>query len=56
MLTAVLIHSEYLRAVFGLTVAFSINALYFDAALSRKFLHAVRRHWFTHIIWVSGER
>lgn len=35
---------EYARAVFGLTVAFIINAVYFDAALSRKFVHAIRRH------------
>lgn len=43
--------SEFARAVFGLTVAFVFNALYFDSALSRTFVHAIRRHWATHVIW-----
>ncbi|ORY72252.1 hypothetical protein BCR35DRAFT_307811 [Leucosporidium creatinivorum] len=41
---------EFARAVFGLTITFLFNAVYFDA-LSRKFRHAIRRHWFTHLIW-----
>ncbi|SCV74436.1 BQ2448_8075 [Microbotryum intermedium] len=42
---------QFARAVFGLTVAFIVNAVYFDAALSKKFLHAIRRHWFTNVVW-----
>ncbi|SGZ23731.1 BQ5605_C023g09627 [Microbotryum silenes-dioicae] len=42
---------QFAKAVFGLTVAFIVNAVYFDAALSKKFLHAIRRHWFTNVVW-----
>ncbi|KDE08116.1 hypothetical protein MVLG_01597 [Microbotryum lychnidis-dioicae p1A1 Lamole] len=42
---------QFAKAVFGLTVAFIVNAVYFDAALSKKFLHAIRRHWFTNVFW-----
>ncbi|KAM0792278.1 hypothetical protein ACM66B_004969 [Microbotryomycetes sp. NB124-2] len=42
---------EFARAIFGLTIAFTLNAVFYDSALSRKFTHAIRRHWITHILW-----
>ncbi|KAK4058903.1 hypothetical protein OIO90_000349 [Microbotryomycetes sp. JL221] len=42
---------EFARAVFGLTIAFIFNAVFYDSALSKKFVHAIRRHWITHILW-----
>ncbi|KAG8876147.1 hypothetical protein FRB97_004423 [Tulasnella sp. 331] len=49
-------HTEYWRALFGLSISFSLCWIYFDADSSRVFIHALRRHWFTgitysHIHW-----
>ncbi|KAG8998575.1 hypothetical protein FRB94_001407 [Tulasnella sp. JGI-2019a] len=49
-------HSEYWRALMGLSISFSLCWIYFDADSSRVFIHALRRHWFTsisytHIHW-----
>lgn len=32
-------------------MCFIINATYYDSALSKKFVHAIRRHWATHVLW-----
>ncbi|KAI5479161.1 hypothetical protein MNV49_004021 [Pseudohyphozyma bogoriensis] len=45
------IHTEYLRCVFSLCIAYAINWLYVDNDLSRTFMHALRWNWFTSITW-----
>ncbi|KAM0746513.1 hypothetical protein T439DRAFT_329623 [Meredithblackwellia eburnea MCA 4105] len=42
---------EFGRAVFALIVTFIFNAIYFDSALSKRFVHAIRRHWATNVVW-----
>ncbi|KAG8867616.1 hypothetical protein FRB98_004084, partial [Tulasnella sp. 332] len=44
-------HSEYWRALLGLSISFSLCWIYFDADASRVFIHALRRHWFTSITY-----
>ncbi|KAK4704700.1 hypothetical protein P7C70_g1511, partial [Phenoliferia sp. Uapishka_3] len=39
------------RASLGLIITFVYNAVYFDSALSRRYTHASRRHWFSHQLW-----
>ncbi|KAL8287195.1 hypothetical protein RQP46_003647 [Phenoliferia psychrophenolica] len=39
------------RSTLALIICFILNALYFDSSLSRRFVHAIRRHWATHIVW-----
>ncbi|KAM0752202.1 hypothetical protein T439DRAFT_379300 [Meredithblackwellia eburnea MCA 4105] len=45
------IHTEYLRCVLGLVIAYCLNWEYSDHDSSRTYLHAIRRHWFTSITW-----
>ncbi|GAA5908287.1 hypothetical protein JCM6882_006792 [Rhodosporidiobolus microsporus] len=45
------IHLGYLRSVFGLVIAYTLNWLYADCDAARTFLHALRRHWFTAVMW-----
>src|SRR5262245_54044888 len=35
------------RSMLGLMIAFNLNWIYFDSEACRKFVHALRRHWFT---------
>ncbi|CUA75340.1 hypothetical protein RSOLAG22IIIB_05843 [Rhizoctonia solani] len=43
----------YGSAVSGLIIAFNFCWLYFDAECSHKFVHAMRRHWFTSITFTN---
>ncbi|KAL8283608.1 hypothetical protein RQP46_005403 [Phenoliferia psychrophenolica] len=38
------------RSALALTVTFIFNALYYSA-LSKRFVHAIRRHWTTNVVW-----
>ncbi|KAI5480220.1 hypothetical protein MNV49_001548 [Pseudohyphozyma bogoriensis] len=42
---------QFGRATFALITIFIFNGLYFEATLSRRFIHAIRRHWFTGVLW-----
>lgn len=39
--------STFGRACFGLITAYIVNWAYFTSSLSRRSVHALRRHWFT---------
>ncbi|KAG8841408.1 hypothetical protein FRC20_005053, partial [Serendipita sp. 405] len=43
----------YGNAICGLMIAFNLCWLYFDAECSRKFLHAIRRHWFSGLTFTT---
>jgi len=43
----------YGSAICGLILAFNLCWLYFDAECSRRFLHAIRRHWFSGLTFTN---
>ncbi|KAJ7057067.1 hypothetical protein C8F01DRAFT_1153281 [Mycena amicta] len=43
--TSVGLNMESGRAMLSLMVAFNFNWLYFDSAVTKHFVHAIRRHW-----------
>ncbi|CAG7847789.1 SubName: Full=Uncharacterized protein {ECO:0000313/EMBL:CCA71182.1} [Serendipita indica DSM 11827] len=43
----------YGNAICGLIIAFNYCWLYFDAECSRRFLHAIRRHWFSGLTFTT---
>lgn len=43
------IHSNFGRSVMGLMSAYFLCWLYFDHGISRTYIHALRRHWFTAV-------
>lgn len=43
----------YGSAICGLILAFNLCWLYFDAECSLRFLHAIRRHWFTGLTFTN---
>ncbi|KAG8858347.1 hypothetical protein FRB91_009932 [Serendipita sp. 411] len=43
----------YGKAICGLMIAFNFCWLYFDAECSHRFLHALRRHWFTGLTFTN---
>ncbi|PVF91698.1 hypothetical protein CPB86DRAFT_718994 [Serendipita vermifera] len=46
-------HGEYWRSCLGVSIAFFLCWLYFDADSSKVFVHAIRRHWFSSITWTQ---
>jgi low temperature requirement protein LtrA len=45
------VHTEYGRASLGISCAFFIAWLYFSAESSRRYTHALRRHWVSAILF-----
>ncbi|PVG04111.1 hypothetical protein CPB86DRAFT_778353 [Serendipita vermifera] len=43
----------YGNAICGLMIAFNFCWLYFDSECSRRFVHALRRHWFTGVSFTA---
>lgn len=46
-------HGEYARSCLGVTLAFLLCWIYFDADSCKVFVHAIRRHWFSSITWTQ---